>query len=459
MTAYTLKQASSLLQSKQISAVELANEYLAAIAAKNPAINGYVTIDQDKTLAEAKAADVRIAAGNATALTGVPVAYKDIFCQTGWRSACSSKMLDNFVSPYTATVVQNLLDVGMVTLGRTNMDEFAMGSTNETSFYGATKNPWNLEHVPGGSSGGSAAVIAARLAPVALGSDTGGSIRQPASHCGITGIKPTYGTVSRFGMVAYASSFDERDSTSLERDKEDYTRDLDKPLKGLKIGLPKEYFGEGADADVQTALQSVIDLLKAQGAETVEVSLPQTSLSIPAYYVLASAEASTNLSRFDGVRYGHRAAQFGDLEEMYSNTRAEGFGGEVKRRIMIGTYVLSHGYYDAYYLKAQKLRRLVANDFQTAFGQCDFILAPTAPTAAPKLGSDIHDPVQMYLSDIYTIAVNLAGLPALTLPAGFSANGLPVGVQFIGNYFSEAKILGAAHQVQLNSDWHTKAPE
>ena len=458
MTRYTLKQASHLLQSKQISAVELATEYLVAIAAQNPAINGYITLDQDKTLEEARAADARIAQGNATALTGVPIAYKDIFCQTGWRSACSSKMLDNFVSPYTATVVQNLLDEGMVTLGRTNMDEFAMGSTNETSFYGATKNPWNPEHVPGGSSGGSAAVVAARLAPVALGSDTGGSIRQPASHCGITGIKPTYGTVSRFGMVAYASSFDERDSTSLERSKEDYTRDLDKPLKGMKIGLPKEYFGEGADADVQAALQSVIDLLKAQGAETIEVSLPQTALSIPAYYVLASAEASTNLSRYDGVRYGHRAAQFGDLEEMYSNTRAEGFGSEVKRRIMIGTYVLSHGYYDAYYLKAQKLRRLVANDFQMAFTQCDFILAPTAPTAAPKLGSDIHDPVQMYLSDIYTIAVNLAGLPALTLPAGFSNSGLPIGVQFIGNHFSEAKILGAAHQVQLASDWHTKAP-
>ena len=482
MTQYTLKQASQLLQSKQISAVELATEYLAAIAAQNPAINGYITLDQDKTLAEARAADARIAQGNATALTGVPIAYKDIFCQTGWRSACSSKMLDNFVSPYTATVVQNLLNEGIVTLGRTNMDEFAMGSTNETSFYGATKNPWNPEHVPGGSSGGSAAVVAARLAPAALGSDTGGSIRQPASHCGITGIKPTYGTVSRFGMVAYASSFDqagpmaqtaedcaillnvmasfdERDSTSLERSKEDYTRDLDKPLKGMKIGLPKEYFGEGADADVQAALQSVIDLLKAQGAETIEVSLPQTALSIPAYYVLASAEASTNLSRYDGVRYGHRAAQFGDLEEMYSNTRAEGFGSEVKRRIMIGTYVLSHGYYDAYYLKAQKLRRLVANDFQTAFAQCDFILAPTAPTAAPKLGSDIHDPVQMYLSDIYTIAVNLAGLPALTLPAGFSSSGLPIGVQFIGNHFSEAKILGAAHQVQLVSDWHTKAPD
>ena len=482
MTQYTLKQASQLLQSKQISAVELATEYLAAIAAQNPAINGYITLDQDKTLAEARAADARIAQGNATALTGVPIAYKDIFCQTGWRSACSSKMLDNFVSPYTATVVQNLLDEGMVTLGRTNMDEFAMGSTNETSFYGATKNPWNLEHVPGGSSGGSAAVVAARLAPAALGSDTGGSIRQPASHCGITGIKPTYGTVSRFGMVAYASSFDqagpmaqtaedcaillnamtgfdERDSTSLERSKEDYTRDLDKPLKGLRVGLPKEYFTASNSPDVQAALENAKTLLQQQGVELIEVSLPQTALSIPAYYVLASAEASTNLSRYDGVRYGHRAAQFGDLEEMYSNTRAEGFGSEVKRRIMIGTYVLSHGYYDAYYLKAQKLRRLVANDFQTAFAQCDLILAPTAPTVAPKLGSDIHDPVQMYLSDIYTIAVNLAGLPALTLPAGFSSSGLPIGVQFIGNHFSEAKILGAAHQVQLASDWHTKAPE
>ena len=482
MTQYTLKQASQLLQSKQISAVELATEYLAAIAAQNPAINGYITLDQDKTLAEARAADARIAQGNATALTGVPIAYKDIFCQTGWRSACSSKMLDNFVSPYTATVVQNLLDEGMVTLGRTNMDEFAMGSTNETSFYGATKNPWNPEHVPGGSSGGSAAVVAARLAPAALGSDTGGSIRQPASHCGITGIKPTYGTVSRFGMVAYASSFDqagpmaqtaedcaillnamtgfdERDSTSLERSKEDYTRDLDKPLKGLRVGLPKEYFTASNSPDVQAALENAKTLLQQQGVELIEVSLPQTALSIPAYYVLASAEASTNLSRYDGVRYGHRAAQFGDLEEMYSNTRAEGFGSEVKRRIMIGTYVLSHGYYDAYYLKAQKLRRLVANDFQTAFAQCDLILAPTAPTVAPKLGSDIHDPVQMYLSDIYTIAVNLAGLPALTLPAGFSSSGLPIGVQFIGNHFSEAKILGAAHQVQLASDWHTKAPE
>ena len=481
MTHYTLKQASQLLQDQQISAVELAQEYLSAIEQRNPAINGYITLDKAATLAEAQAADARLAGGSAHLLTGVPVAYKDVFCQQGWQSSCGSKMLGNFVSPYTATVVQNLLDAGMVTLGRTNMDEFAMGSTNETSFYGATKNPWNVDNVPGGSSGGSAAVVAARLAPAALGSDTGGSIRQPASHCGITGIKPTYGIVSRFGMVAYASSFDQagpmaqtaedcaillnamasfdsRDSTSLEREQEDYTRELNQPLKGLKVGLPKEYFGAGNSADVQAALQASIDLLKAQGAELVDVSLPQTELSIPAYYVLASAEASTNLSRYDGVRYGHRAAQFGDLEEMYSNTRAEGFGSEVKRRIMIGTYVLSHGYYDAYYLKAQKLRRLVANDFQTALQQCDVILAPTAPTTAPKLGSDIHDPVQMYLSDIYTIAVNLAGLPALTLPAGFGTDGLPIGVQLIGNYFSEAKILGVANQMQQHSDWHSRMP-
>ena len=481
MTAYTLKQAGDMLKSKQISATELAQEYLAAIEAGNPAINAYITLDKAATLIEAAAADARIAAGHATALTGVPIAYKDIFCQQGWKSACASKMLDNFVSPYTATVVQNLLNEGMVTLGRTNMDEFAMGSTTESSFYGATKNPWNIENVPGGSSGGSAAAVAARLAPAALGSDTGGSIRQPASHCGITGLKPTYGVVSRFGMVAYASSFDqagpmaqtaedcalllnamasfdERDSTSLEREQEDYARALNQPLKGLKIGLPKEYFAASNSADVQTALQNVMDLLKAQGAEMVDVSLPQTELSIPAYYVLASAEASTNLSRYDGVRYGHRAAQFGDLDEMYSNTRAEGFGSEVKRRIMMGTYVLSHGYYDAYYLKAQKLRRLVANDFQTALQDCDLILGPVAPTAAPKLGSDIHDPVQMYLSDIYTIALNLAGLPGMSLPAGFSSDGLPIGVQLIGNYFAEAKLLGVAHQIQQHSDWHSKAP-
>ena len=481
MTSYTLKQCSDLLHNKQASATELAQDYLHAIEQRNPAINGYITLNKAATLAEAQAADARIAIGSAHMLTGVPVAYKDVFCQQGWQSSCGSKMLGNFVSPYTATVVQNLLDAGMVTLGRTNMDEFAMGSTNETSFYGITRNPWQHEHVPGGSSGGSAAVVAARLAPAALGSDTGGSIRQPAAHCGITGIKPTYGVVSRFGMVAYASSFDQagpmaqtaedcalllnsmagfdvRDSTSLERPAEDYSRDLAQPLNGLKVGLPKEYFGSGVDAEVQQAVQNAIQLLQAQGAQMVEVSLPQTELAIPAYYVLASAEASTNLSRYDGVRYGHRAAEFANLDEMYSNSRAEGFGSEVKRRIMIGAYVLSHGYYDAYYLKAQKLRRLVANDFQAALAQCDVILGPVAPTAAPKLGSDINDPVQMYLSDIFTIAVNLAGLPALSLPAGFTRSGLPIGVQLIGNYFAESRLLNVAHQMQLNSDWHTQAP-
>lgn len=481
MIAHTLKQCSDLLQTKQSSASELAQEYLRAIEAGNDNIHAFVALDAQRTLAEAQQADVRLAQGGAGLLTGVPIAYKDVFCQQGWLTTCGSKMLHNFVAPYTATVVQNLLDAGMVTLGRTNMDEFAMGSTNETAYSGVTRNPWQHTHVPGGSSGGSAAAVAARLTPAALGSDTGGSIRQPASHCGITGIKPTYGTVSRFGMVAYASSFDqagpmaqtaedcalllsamagfdERDSTSLQRDKEDYSRDLNQPLTGLKVGLPEEYFGDGVSSDVQAAVAASIDLLKAQGAQMVSVRLPQTDKAIPAYYVLASAEASTNLSRYDGVRYGHRAKQFASLDDMYSNTRAQGFGSEVKRRIMMGTYVLSHGYYDAYYLKAQKLRRLVANDFQAALAQCDVILGPVAPTAAPKLGSDINDPVQMYLSDVFTIAVNLAGLPALSLPAGFSSSGLPIGVQLIGNYFAEAKLLNVAHQMQLHSDWHTRTP-
>lgn len=478
---YTLKQCSELLQSKHISASELAQEYLHSIEQNNAAINGYITLNHEQTMAEAKAADELIAQGRSNLLTGVPIAYKDIFCQQGWRSACSSKMLDSFVAPYTATVVQNLRNAGMVTLGRTNMDEFAMGSTTESSFYGVTLNPWQNQHVPGGSSGGSAAVVAARLAPVALGSDTGGSIRQPASHCGITGLKPTYGVVSRYGMVAYASSFDqagpmaqtaedcalllnvmasfdERDSTSIERQSEDYTRDLNQPLNGLRVGIPKEFFGEGLTDDVHAAINNVIDLLKKQGAVITEVSLPHTELSIPAYYVLASAEASTNLSRYDGVRYGHRAEDFNNLDEMYSNTRAEGFGNEVKRRIMIGSYVLSHGYYDAYYLKAQKLRRLVANDFQNALNQCDVILSPVAPTSAPVLGSHDQDPVQMYLSDIYTVSLNLAGLPGMSIPAGFDSKGLPIGVQLIGNYFAESRLLGIAHQIQQHSDWHTKTP-
>lgn len=479
---YTLKQCGELLQNKQSSAIELAQDYLNAIEKNNSAINAFITLDKEQTLIEAKAADIRLAEGTANFLTGIPIAYKDIFCQQNWRSACSSKMLDNFISPYTATVVKNLQDAGMVTLGRTNMDEFAMGSTSETSYYGVTKNPWKHNHVPGGSSGGSAAAVAARLTPAALGSDTGGSIRQPASHCGITGIKPTYGVVSRFGMVAYASSFDQagpmaqtaedcaillnamasfdvNDSTSIERSKEDYTRDLSQSLKGLKVGLPKEYFGEGLSSEVQNAIDNVIAVLKEQGAELIDVSLPQTELSIPAYYVLASAEASTNLSRYDGVRYGHRAAEFNNLAEMYSRSRTEGFGSEVKRRIMIGTYVLSHGYYDAYYLKAQKLRRLVANDFQTALTKCDVILAPVAPSTAPALGNHNNDPVEMYLSDIYTVSLNLAGLPGISLPAGFDQNNLPIGVQIIGNYFTESKILGVAHQIQQNSNWHIRSPK
>ena len=478
---YTLKQCSELLQSKQISATELAQEYLNSIDEDNASLNAYITLNKEQTITEAKLADSMLAQGSANVLTGVPIAIKDIFCQRGWRSACSSKMLDNFEAPYTATVIQNLLNAGMVTLGRTNMDEFAMGSTTESSYYGNTHNPWQLQHVPGGSSGGSAAVVAARLAPAALGSDTGGSIRQPASHCGITGLKPTYGVISRFGMVAYASSFDQagpmaqnaedcalllnamasfdqRDSTSIERNQEDYTRDLNLSLSGIKVGVPKEFLGEGLSAEVHQAIDNMIALLQSQGAIITEISLPHTELSIPAYYVLASAEASTNLSRYDGVRYGYRAAEFNNLDEMYSKSRAEGFGNEVKRRIMVGSYVLSHGYYDAYYLKAQKLRRLVANDFQYALNQCDIILSPVAPTTAPTLGSHDKDPVQMYLSDIYTVSLNLAGLPGMSIPAGFDSKGLPIGVQLIGNYFTESHLLGIAHQIQQHSDWHIQVP-
>lgn len=481
MTQYTLSQCVHLLRERKISAVELATEYLQKIKAQNGLIHSFITLDEEKTIAQAQAADARLQNQTATPLTGVPIAYKDLFCHEGWRTACASKMLDNFVSPYTATVVQNLQDAGMVTLGRTNMDEFAMGSTNETSFYGVCKNPWNLAHVAGGSSGGSAAAVAARFTPAALGSDTGGSIRQPASHCGITGIKPTYGVASRFGMVAYASSFDqagvmaqtaedcalllnsmasfdEKDSTSIDKPAEDYARDLNRSLQGLRVGLPKEFLNADVAADVQAAVYNAIELLQQQGAEMVDISLPNTELSIPAYYVLSCAEASTNLSRFDGVRYGYRAEQFANLEEMYANTRAEGFGEEVKRRIMIGTYVLSHGYYDAYYVKAQKLRRMIAEDFQAALNQCDVILAPIAPDVAPKLGEIVDDPVKMYLSDIFTLSLNLAGLPGLALPAGFSANGLPIGVQLIGSYFAEARLLNIAHQMQQHSDWHQKAP-
>ena len=478
---YTLKQLSDALAAGQMSSRELTRDYLARIDALNPQLNAFITVDHHGALAAADAADAARAAGQAGALTGVPFAHKDVFVTEGLRTTCGSKMLGNFIGPYDAHVVSQCRHAGLVLLGKTNMDEFAMGSSNENSAFGAVKNPWDLAAIPGGSSGGSAAAVAAGLVPVATGTDTGGSIRQPASHCGITGIKPTYGTVSRYGMVAYASSldqggpmartaedcalllnvmagFDPRDATCLDRPKEDYTRSLNNPVAGLTIGLPKEFFAAGLASDVARVIDAAVAQFKALGAKVVEVSLPKTELSIPAYYVIAPAEASSNLSRYDGVRYGHRAAEYKDLTDMYERSRAEGFGAEVKRRILVGTYVLSHGYYDAYYIQAQKIRRLIAEDFQAAFQQCDVILGPVAPTAAFNLGEKSDDPVQMYLSDIYTLAVNLAGLPGMSLPAGFADNGRPVGVQLIGNYFSEAAMLGAAHQFQQATDWHTRTP-
>lgn len=477
----SLKDIAAALRAKTVSAVELATDSLARIEAGNPKVNAFITVDKEGALAAARDADARLAAGSAGPLTGIPMAHKDVFCTEGVLTTCGSKMLANFTSPYDAHVVTLLKQAGAVMVGKTNMDEFAMGSSNENSHFGPTRNPWNTDTVPGGSSGGSAAAVAARLVPIATGTDTGGSIRQPASLCGITGIKPTYGTVSRYGMIAYASSLDQggafgysaedcalllsamaghdpRDSTSLEREAEDYSAALDTPLAGLRVGLPKEFFAEGMSDDVRAAVDAAIAEYRRLGATTVEVSLPNARLAIPAYYVIAPAEASSNLSRFDGVRYGHRAAEYTDLMDMYCKSRAQGFGAEVKRRILVGTYVLSHGYYDAYYIKAQKLRRLIANDFQAAFTQCDLIAGPVSPTVAFGIGEKSDDPVQMYLSDIYTIAVNLAGLPALSHPAGFGAGGLPVGLQLIGNYFGEARLLGAAHQFQRATDWHTRKP-
>ena len=482
---FSLKQFGDMLQSKKISSVELTQTFLTRITQYNPNINAYIALDETKTLAQAKAADTRIAAGNAAPLTGIPIAQKDIFCAKGWQTTCGSKMLANFIAPYDAHVISQFDAAGAVNLGKTNMDEFAMGSSNETSYFGSVKNPWSFDRVPGGSSGGSAAAVAARLCAAATGTDTGGSIRQPASLCGLTGLKPTYGVVSRFGMIAFASSldqagpmaknaedcalmmnvmagFDERDSTSLNREKEDYTRDLNKPLQGLKIGLPKEFFADGLDANVGKVIESAIAEYKKLGAEIVEISLPNTGLSIPVYYVLAPAEASSNLSRYDGVRYGHRTAEYTDLMDMYCKSRAEGFGAEVKRRILIGTYVLSAGYYDAYYLKAQQIRRLIAQDFVEAFKQCDVIMGPAAPSTAFKAGEKVDDPVAMYLQDIYTISTNLAGLPGMSVPAGFAQSDdkklLPVGLQIIGNYFDEARMLNVAHQYQQVTDWHTQAP-
>jgi aspartyl-tRNA(Asn)/glutamyl-tRNA(Gln) amidotransferase subunit A len=487
----SLKNLSLMLAKKTISSVEMTHVFLNRIQQYNPLINAFIALDDAKTLAQAKAADARISAGNADALTGIPIAQKDIFCASGWQTTCGSKMLSNFIAPYDAHVISQFDAAGAVNLGKTNMDEFAMGSSNETSYFGGVKNPWDFDRVPGGSSGGSAAAVAARLCAAATGTDTGGSIRQPASLCGFTGLKPTYGLVSRYGMIAFASSldqagpmaksaedcammlnvmagFDARDSTSVNHPKEDYTRGLvsvqaDKPLKGLRIGLPKEYFADGLEANVGAVVQAAINEHKKLGAEIVDISLPNTNLSIPVYYVLAPAEASSNLSRYDGVRYGYRAAKYNDLQDMYMKSRAEGFGAEVKRRILIGTYVLSAGYYDAYYLKAQQIRRLIADDFTQAFKKCDIIMGPTAPSTAFKAGEKADDPVAMYLQDVYTIATNLAGLPGMSIPAGFapSADGklLPVGLQLMANYFDEARMLDVAHAYQQVTDWHQKMPE
>jgi len=482
MSNATLKELSVQLAAGACSSVELSRDFINKINNLNKVLGCFITVDTERTLTQAKSADAQRAAGRAGPLTGVPLAHKDIFCAKNWLTTCGSRMLANFVAPYDAHVVERCDAAGMVTLGKTNMDEFAMGSSNETSYFGPVRNPWNRDVVPGGSSGGSAAAVAARLAPAATGTDTGGSIRQPAALTGICGLKPTYGVVSRYGMIAFASSLDQagpmarsaedlgmllnvmaghdpRDSTSLERPAEDYNRSLEKPLLGLRIGLPREFFAAGLTPDVQRAVEAAVAEYKKLGATVVDISLPNMELSVPVYYVLAPAEASSNLSRFDGVRYGHRAAEYTDLMDMYKRSRAEGFGAEVKRRILIGTYVLSHGYYDAYYIRAQKLRRLIAGDFVQAFKQCDVIMGPTSPTTAFKLGEKSADPVQMYLSDIYTIAVNLAGLPGMSIPCGFDGGGLPVGLQIIGNYFDEARMLNVAHQYQLVTDWHQHAPK
>jgi aspartyl-tRNA(Asn)/glutamyl-tRNA(Gln) amidotransferase subunit A len=484
MHTHSLKQLSAMLQSKQVSATELATHYLNRIEASN--LNAFTHVDRSLTLAQANAADQALAEGNATVLTGIPIAHKDIFVTRDWRSTAGSRMLENYVSPFDATVVTLFKQAGMVTLGKLNCDEFAMGSGNENSYFGAVKNPWDTSAVPGGSSGGSAAAIAARLTPAATGTDTGGSIRQPAAFCGVTGIKPTYGSVSRYGMIAFASSldqggpmaqtaedcswllnamtgFDEKDSTSVQRDKEDFSRQLNQDIKGLRIGVPREFFGTGLASDVEQAVRTALAEYEKLGATLVDISLPKTELSIPVYYIIAPAEASSNLSRFDGVRYGHRAADYKDLNDMYRKTRTEGFGDEVKRRILTGAYVLSHGYYDAYYLQAQKIRRLIAQDFQAAFAQCDVIMGPVAPTVAWDLGDKSDDPVANYLADIFTLSTSLAGLPGMSIPCGFGQgeknSKRPVGLQIIGNYFSEAKLLNVAHQYQQATDWHTKSPE
>nr|WP_315491880.1 Asp-tRNA(Asn)/Glu-tRNA(Gln) amidotransferase subunit GatA [uncultured Rhodoferax sp.] len=477
------------LRDKKVSAVELAQHFLDRSAA-HANLGAYVAVDADTTLAQARAADARIANGTAGTLEGLPIAHKDIFVTKDFVTTAGSRMLKTYRSPFDATVVAKLAAQGVVTLGKLNCDEFAMGSSNENSAIAAVaqekvepvRNPWDITRIPGGSSGGSATAVAARLAPAATGTDTGGSIRQPASFCGITGIKPTYGRASRYGMVAFASSLDQagpmarsaqdcalllsamcgpdadRDSTSLDVPAEDYSLKLNDSIEGLRIGIPKEFFGEGLSADVRTAIDAALKEYEKLGAKLVPITLPRTELSIPVYYIIAPAEASSNLSRFDGVKFGHRAEKFTDLADMYKKTRAEGFGDEVKRRIMIGTYVLSHGYYDAYYLQAQKIRRMIADDFQNAFKDCDVIAGPVAPTVAWKIGEKSDDPVANYLADIFTLPGSLAGLPGMSIPVGFGAGGMPVGMQLLGNYFQESRLLNAAHRFQQATDFHSARP-
>jgi aspartyl-tRNA(Asn)/glutamyl-tRNA(Gln) amidotransferase subunit A len=486
----TVRELSQALTKKEVSSVELCQYFLKRIA-QHSQFNAFLDVQEDLSIHQAKLADERIAKGQSSPLTGIPIAHKDVFVTKHWKSTAASRMLENYISPFDATVV-SLLGIhgaGMVCIGKTNMDEFAMGSSNENSAFGPARNPWNHEYVSGGSSGGSAVAVAAGLVPIATGTDTGGSIRQPAAFCGISGIKPTYGTVSRYGMIAYASSLDQagpmgktaadcglilnaisghdaKDSTSLVRDKDDYLQYLGKnwsennslPLKGLRIGVPEEYFAEGLHNDVRMAVDEALETFKRLGAITVRVQLPQTSLSIPVYYVLAPAEASSNLSRYDGVRYGYRAKEYKDLAQMYERSRSEGFGSEVKRRILIGAYVLSQGYYDAYYLQAQKIRRIIAQDFQSAFATCDILMGPVAPNTAWKIGEKSKDPTEMYLEDIFTLSVNLAGLPAMSIPCGFNKENLPIGIQFIGNYFSEAKMIQIADHFQKETDFHTQTP-
>jgi aspartyl-tRNA(Asn)/glutamyl-tRNA(Gln) amidotransferase subunit A len=477
----TAAQLSARLQAREVSAVEVAQHFLKRMSA-HESLGAFLATDEDVTLAQASAADARIASGETGSLLGVPIAHKDIFVTKDFPTTAGSKMLSGYRSPFDATVVGKLASSGMVTLGKLNCDEFAMGSSNENSAYKPVANPWDKARIPGGSSGGSAAAVAARIAPAVTGTDTGGSIRQPASFCGVTGIKPTYGRASRYGMVAFASSLDQagpmartaedcalllsamcgpdldRDSTSLDMPAEDYTRSLNESLRGLRIGIPNEFFGEGLSADVRAAVDGALKEYEKLGATLVPITLPRTELSIPVYYIIAPAEASSNLSRFDGVKFGHRAEKYTDLLDMYKKSRAEGFGDEAKRRIMIGAYVLSHGYYDAYYLQAQKIRRMIADDFQQAFKQCDVIAGPVAPTVAWSLGDKADDPVASYLADIFTLPASLAGLPGMSVPAGFGEGGMPVGLQLIGNYFGEAKLLNAAHQLQQATDFHTRKP-